>query len=134
MILKKTMKSNNKTLATHMETGKAGERLAVAHIEKKGWRIAERNWKGGRGEIDIIAWAEDNLLVFIEVKTRTGEGFGGPEGAINGPKQDMLTRTAGLYMESIGYEWEIRFDVIAVILKHGALSELRHVEDAFIPK
>lgn len=125
------MKNNNKTLATHMETGKQGEKIAAAFLEKKGWRIVERNWRSGRGEIDIIAWTEDNTLVFVEVKTRSGEGFGGPEGAINAPKQELLTRTAGLYMESINYEWAIRFDVVAVILRHGTLLDLRHVEDVF---
>lgn len=125
------MKNNNKTLATHMETGKQGEKIAAAFLEKKGWRIVERNWRSGRGEIDIIAWTEDNTLVFVEVKTRSGEGFGGPEGAINGPKQELLTRTAGLYMESIHYEWAIRFDVVAVILRHGTLLDLRHLEDVF---
>ena len=46
-------------------------------------------------------------------------------------KRRLLTQTAGVYMESIGYAWEIRFDVIAVVLRAGAVAALRHYEDAF---
>ncbi len=118
-------------MAKHLETGQQGENAALVFLEQKGWRIAERNWHAGRGEIDIIAWANDKLLVFVEVKTRSGEGFGGPEAAIDAKKQKLLVRTAGCYMESIGYDWEIRFDVIAVILRPGKAMEIRHIEDAF---
>ena len=127
------MKTTTKPLPSHIGTGQSGEDLAAAFLEKKGWKIVERNWRGGRGEVDIIAWAADQLLVFVEVKTRSSEIFGGPEGAIDARKQQILAYTAGLYMESIGYEWEIRFDVISVILRRGVLLDLRHVEDAFFP-
>jgi len=123
-----------KPLPPHLEKGRIGEDIAATFLENKGWRIAERNWSGGRGEIDIIAWETEQLLIFVEVKTRASEGFGGPEGAINAHKQDMLARTAGLYMESIQYDWEIRFDVVAVILRHGVLLDFRHVEDVFFPR
>ena len=122
------------SLPQHLETGKHGEDLATAYLEKKGWRIAERNWRGHRGEIDIIAWEPNNILVFVEVKTRSSEAFGGPEGAITTRKQKKLAHTAGLFMESIDYDWEIRFDVVAVIIRHGRLLDLRHLEDAFFPR
>jgi putative endonuclease len=122
------MKSNR-----HLETGALGEAAAADLLEQKGWRIAERNWRSGRCEVDIIAWAKDDLLVFVEVKTRSSEGFGGPEGAIDARKQNMLARAAGIYMESIGYEWEIRFDTVAVVLYKGAIAEIRHIEDVFFP-
>ena len=119
---------------THTETGQLGEMLAVDFLEKKGWRIAERNWRGtGRGEVDIIAWAHDRLLVFVEVKTRSNDGFGGPEDAVDARKQDLLARTAGRYMEHIGYDWEIRFDIVAVLMRGKTVREIRHVEDAFFP-
>lgn len=117
----------------HIETGKAGEAAAFEYLELKGWRIVERNWRSGRGEVDIIAWAHDRLLVFVEVKTRAGDGFGGPEEAVGAKKQDLLARTAGHYMEHIGYDWEIRFDIVAVLMKNGIVREIRHVEDAFFP-
>ncbi len=120
-------------MAKHLETGRLGELAAAEFLEKKGWRIAERNWRSGRAEVDIIAWANDKLLVFVEVKSRTGKdaGFGGPEEAVDAKKQDLLLRVAGVYMESIEYDWEIRFDVVAVVFQRDKVVEIRHVEDAF---
>lgn len=120
-------------MPAHLDTGKRGEELAAEYLERKGFRIAERNYRAGRGEIDIIAWANDRLLVFVEVKTRAGDGFGGPEDAVDIRKQDIMARTAGFYMEQTGYDWEIRFDIVAVLLKGNDLREIRHVEDAFFP-
>lgn len=119
--------------SSHLETGLLGENAAAAFLEQKGWRIVERNWRYGRGEIDIIAWADEKLLVFVEVKTRSDEGFGGPEEAVDAKKQALLARTAGCYMESIGYDWEIRFDIVAIISIRGKIVEMRHIEDAFFP-
>ncbi|MBC7774074.1 MAG: YraN family protein [Phycisphaerae bacterium] len=122
-------------MVKHLETGILGENAAAEFLEQQGWRIAERNWRSGRGEVDIIAWSEEEILVFVEVKTRSGEGsgYGSPEESVDAKKQDQLVRAAGAYMESIDYEWEIRFDVVAVILKDGKVLEIRHVEDAFFP-
>jgi putative endonuclease len=114
-------------------TGTKGEDIAATHLEAKGYRIAERNYRAGRGEVDLIAWQGDRLLVFVEVKTRATESFGGPEGAVSARKQHVMARTAGAYMEAIGYDWAIRFDVVAIILKDDVVKEIRHVEDAFFP-
>lgn len=121
--------------ARHIQTGRLGEDAAAEFLEKQGWRIAERNWRSGRFEVDIIAWTAEEILVFVEVKTRSGDhfGYGSPEASIDAKKQDMLARAAGTYMESIDYEWEIRFDVVAVLLKNGKVLEIRHLEDSFFP-
>lgn len=116
---------------SNTETGKTGEDIAVQFLLQKGWRIAERNWRHGHGEIDIIAWSPEGTLVFVEVKTRSGESFGGPEGAMHFRKRQKLIQTAARYMESIDYEWIIRFDLIAIILRGDTLQEIRHWEDAF---
>jgi len=118
-------------MARHNEIGKRGEAIAAAYLLEKGWRLVEYNYKAGRGEIDIIAWAHDKLLVFVEVKTRSGDGFGGPEDAVDLRKQDRLARTAGRYMEQINYDWEIRFDIVSVLLRGECVWDIRHVEDAF---
>ena len=118
-------------LAKHTDTGKRGEAIAADFLARKGWRLVEHNYRAGRGEIDIIAWAHEKLLVFVEVKTRSTDGFGGPEEAVTLRKQDQLARTAGLYMEQIDYDWEIRFDIVAIILRDDKVLEIRHVEDAF---
>lgn len=118
--------------APHLLTGEMGEKIAENYLIEKGYRIAGRNYRHGKGEIDLIAWQNDKVLVFVEVKTRHHELFGGPEMAVTVKKQKLLAGVAGAYMESIGYEWAIRFDVIAVILEKGTVKEIRHHEDAFI--
>ncbi len=116
----------------HLITGENGEKIAEDFLTAKGYRVVERNYRKGRGEIDLIAWWGDRLLVFVEVKTRHHELFGGPEEAVTVKKQQLLARTAGAYMEAIGYDWAIRFDVVAVLLEKDAVREIRHHEDAFI--
>lgn len=120
---------------SHLDTGRRGEDIAAEFLEQKGYRIAVRNFRAGKGEIDLIVWtASGDQLVFVEVKTRSGDGFGGPEEAVNKRKQRVMVRTAGEYMDTIRYEWEIRFDIIAVILQNGRLLTIRHIEDAFFPR
>ena len=113
------------------QKGDTGEEAAVQFLEQKGWRIADRNWRCKYGELDIVAWDTDDTLVFIEVKTRSSEQFGGPEAALNFRKRTRIIRSAVTYMESTGYEWKVRFDVMAVIHREGAVRQIRHIEDAF---
>ena len=117
--------------APHLEKGEAGERIAAEYIAAKGYRIVAQNFRAGKGEIDLIAWANDQLLVFIEVKTRSDDRFGGPEEAVTLKKQKLLINTAGAYMEQIGYEWVVRFDVVAILMQQNKVLEIRHHEDAF---
>jgi putative endonuclease len=117
--------------AAHIEKGKVGEQLAAEYLTGKGYRIVVQNFRAGKGEIDLIGWWGDKLLVFFEVKTRNDDSFGGPEEAITVKKQKLLINTAGVYMEQIGYDWEVRFDVVAIILKKSTVVEIRHHEDAF---
>lgn len=117
----------------HLDIGKQGEMLATKYLEDKGYRVVLQNFRSGKGEVDLIAWAPEGALVFIEVKTRALDAFGGPEEAVDRKKQDMIARTAGSYMEQIGHEGEIRFDIISVLLRDGQLKSIRHAEDAFFP-
>lgn len=117
----------------NVEIGRRGEAVALEYLQQKGYRMEALNFRAGRGEIDIIVWAHDRLLVFVEVKARAGEGFGGPEQAVGPKKQELLARTAGIYMEKIDYDWEIRFDIVAILMKGDQVLEIRHIEDAFFP-
>jgi len=117
----------------HLETARKGESAAAAFLEEKGYRIEARNVRTGRGEIDLVAWSPEGHLIFVEVKTRSGDGFGGPESAIDKKKEDTIARAAGAYMERIQYEWIIRFDVVAVLLQDDQVKHIRHIEDAFFP-
>lgn len=118
-------------MAKHNETGTKGEEIAAAYLEGLGWEILERNWRFSRAEIDIIA-KEGKVLVFAEVKTRSSDYFGKPEEFVSARKESLMTDAAGVYMEKIGHDWEIRFDIISVILK-GDQYRLEHFRDAFFP-
>lgn len=116
-------------MAKHNELGQRGEILARQHLEEKGYQILEVNWRTGRAEIDIIAkWNE--VLIFVEVKTRSDNYFGEPEDFIDQKKKNLLTGAAGIYMELVNHDWEIRFDIIAIIIKNNK-PYLKHIEDAF---
>ena len=117
-------------MAKHNDTGKLGEQIAQRFLKKKQFKILECNWRWGKGEMDIIA-EKDDLLVFIEVKTRTKNTFGHPEEAISEKKQNLMYELATEYMYIISYEKEFRFDVIAIVLEPGL--EIKHFEDAFFP-
>jgi putative endonuclease len=117
----------------NMITGREGENHAAEYLEKLGWIIETKNFYAAKGEIDIIAWRNERVLVFVEVKTRRDDNFGKPYEAVTSKKQEHIARAAGVFMQKIGHEGAIRFDVISVILKNGELRSLDHVEDAFFP-
>lgn len=119
-------------MAKHIETGQLGEQLAVDYLQGKGYQILAQNWRFKRAELDIIAKIE-GILVFIEVKTRTDDFFGPPESAVTEKKQRLMVDAASAYMEEIGHEWEIRFDIIAILVIDVNHQEITHFEDAFFP-
>ena len=103
-------------------TGKEGEDLASAYLEKKGYRILERNYRKQSGEIDIIA-LEMNEICFIEVKTRKSAEFGFPEEAIDNDKLARIVETAETWLEE-NEETETgwRIDAISIIMHHKGPS------------
>ena len=118
-------------MARHNEIGQQGEDFAAGFLENKGYKILHRNWRYSRAELDIVAM-DDKTLVFVEVKTRTDTTFDRPENAVDGKKQRLMTSAAIAYMEEIGHETAIRFDIVSVILR-GAAFYVDHYEDAFFP-
>ncbi len=121
-----------KKVAKHHETGRRGEELARSFLEKLGWTLLETNWRWGRAEIDLIGMDGD-ILVFVEVKTRRSEAFGRPEAFVSAKKMDLMAAAAAEYMSRINHDWEIRFDVISVVLPAGRSPRIRHLPDAFFP-
>ncbi|HET9946552.1 MAG TPA: YraN family protein [Patescibacteria group bacterium] len=96
--------------------GKAGENIAAEYLKKHGYKILERNFQGKQGEIDIIS-IKDNVLVFVEVKTRRSVQFGTPLEAIRHAKLDAILLTAGYYTATHhNLPSQQRIDAIAVIL------------------
>jgi putative endonuclease len=119
-------------MSIQQKHGAWGEDLAVLLLEQSGLVIVERNWRYKRAEIDIIAW-EDDILVFVEVKTRAYSAFGRPEEMVGMQKKKLMIHAAMSYMRSVGHEWEIRFDIVSVLGEPGKPTEVRHIRDAFFP-
>ncbi len=112
------------------EIGRLGEKYARDHLISKGYAILESNWRFKRAEIDIICKMGD-ILVFVEVKTRTNLDYGAPEEFITKKKENFLIDAAQRYMEAVCHNWEVRFDIISVVLKNENLLAITHFEDAF---
>ncbi len=119
-------------MASHNDLGQEGEQLARTYLERKGYRIIVSNWRHGRAEIDLIT-TYDNILVFVEVKTRSSSQFGQPDEFVGPKKEQQLAKAACAYMEQVRYQGEIRFDVVAVLLPPQAPAEVNHIQDAFFP-
>jgi putative endonuclease len=119
-------------LADHLDLGVKGEKLAQNHLRALQYEILETNWRFQKAEIDIIAY-ENEVLVFLEVKTRTTDRWGKPEDSISPKKQALIADAASQYMEQINHEWEVRFDVISIIIPENGQHRLNHHKDAFFP-
>ncbi len=112
--------------------GDWAEDKAAAFLEAHGFTLLERNWRYKRAEIDIIA-KENGILVFVEVKMRAYVHYGRPEEMVDKRKQRLIIDAAMAYMREIGYEWEIRFDILAIIGQPTEDFTISHYMDAFFP-
>jgi putative endonuclease len=110
------------------ELGRRGEALAAGLLEAAGLRVVARNWRCRQGEIDLVA-AGPGLLVFCEVKTRRGNGYGSPAAAVTSAKQARLRRLAAAYLAaSPTPPCHVRFDVVAVTWPRGGEPLLDHLQ------
>jgi putative endonuclease len=119
-------------MAKHLDLGRHGESLAKAHLEKEGYEIMDENWTHGRLEVDLIAY-KNKIIIFTEVKTRTGNGFGEPEDFVDARKQKLLVEAADEYIYLMNHQGEVRFDIISVLFDRNNNYILKHIEDAFWP-
>ncbi len=108
----------------HKEIGKLGEQLALEYLRKQGYALVAQNYRHRRGEIDLIVKRED-VLVFVEVKLRSGSHFGFPEQMVSENQWNLLMETANAFQEEYAYNGPIRFDIVAIL---G--DKIRHFEDA----
>ena len=101
-------------------TGRAGETLAQRHLEARGLRVLERNYRVARGrsrlggEIDLIALDTDGTLVFVEVRVRRGGMGGGAAASVGAAKRARLVYAARTYLSGLSRIPPCRFDVVAV--------------------
>ena len=92
--------------------GRFGEEVAARHLTGAGLRILDRNWRCAEGELDIVA-EDGDTLVFCEVKTRSGTGFGDPAEAVTAAKSARIRRLGLRWLAAHGIGWrDLRFDVV----------------------
>lgn len=119
-------------MPNNIKIGQQGESIAADYLVTKGYQIIERNWRFKKAEIDIIAKSPNsNILVFIEVKTRSYTYFGEPSNFVDDKKKKLIQDAASQYMIEVEYDWEIRFDIVGIVLKKESKPIINHFEDAF---
>lgn len=111
--------------------GEKGEKQAARYLKKKGYKIITANYRCKYGEIDLIARDAD-MLIFIEVKTRTSTDFGDPASAVDYRKQQQISKVAHHYLITHhNDDVDARFDVISILSPRGQKTEIEHITDAF---
>jgi putative endonuclease len=106
-----------------------GEEIATKYLKDKDYKIIDRNFRKGYGEIDIIS-VKDNVLVFVEVKTRTTSLYGGAIEAISYSKLQKLIRTCEYYkMLHQNLPDAMRIDAILIDLGNGKAKNIQHIEN-----
>jgi putative endonuclease len=118
------------TMLTRTEIGALGERLAADHLTGLGLRILARNWRCRYGELDVIAVdPTTDTVVFVEVKTRTGDGFGGLAQAVTAQKARRLRRLSAIWLAGQKQGWAaVRIDVIGVRIGRRRTPEISHLQ------
>lgn len=117
---------------TTVGIGKKGEDIAVNYLENKGYTILERNYRFQKAEIDIIAFA-DYQIVVVEVKMRSSTYFGQPEQAINKKKKEMLYMATEAWIHERKMDGSpVRFDIIAIVDQGSNEYKIKHFERVFM--
>jgi putative endonuclease len=114
---------------TRAQIGALGEQLAVDYLTSQGLTVLARNWRCRYGELDVIAVdTAAGAVVFVEVKTRTSDRFGGVEQAVTPQKVRRLRRLAGLWLAAQDRGWsKVRIDVVGVRIGRGPTPEITHL-------
>ena len=112
-----------------IENGNQGEEMACQYLTGQGYHILARNYRKPCGEIDIIA-SNKKTLIFVEVKKRASNAFGGPLAAVTPSKQHKIALTALYFIKEKAPKFDsIRFDVVCLLP-----GKIEHIPHAFIPQ
>lgn len=108
--------------------GAYGERVAVRYLTERGWTVLDRNWRSRSGELDIVARDGDEV-VFVEVKTRSGTGYGHPAEAVTAAKVARLRRLAAEWLATHDVHTAgVRIDVLAVLRSRRGAAAVEHLK------
>ncbi|HJE51237.1 MAG TPA: YraN family protein [Tessaracoccus flavescens] len=112
----------------NQQFGRRGEDRAARYLEESGWTILERNWRCREGEADIVALdPHTDSLVVVEVKSRSGEGFGSPLESITYAKARRLRQLAAIYARQAQVRARLlRVDAIGLLWPRGQECKLIH--------
>ena len=113
--------------------GRWGEDLAAEHLVAAGMQVLVRNWRCEIGELDLVARDVDGSIVFVEVKTRAGTGYGEPSEAVGRVKAHKLRALALRWLQDNRPPGraDLRFDVIGIVRRRGCAPEVTHLRGAF---
>ena len=127
-------KRGRDTGPAHLTIGIEGENAVYFYLLRKGYTVVARRWSSGEvpGDVDLIAW-DDEVLCFVEVKTRTARDMTPAETAVDDHKRDVLRRLARRYVRQLPQKTAptVRFDVVSVYAVPGEEREFQHFEGAF---
>jgi putative endonuclease len=113
------------------ELGTRGERLAERFLVKRGCKVLARNYRFGHREIDLIVRCGAEV-VFVEVKTRAGTGYGHPLAAITAAKRREIERVARHWLQQHGQTGQrYRFDAVGIVVGRGSDPVVSHVPNAW---
>ena len=113
MVSKPSVAASVKPLAPHLRKGQQAENMACDYLLAQGLSLITRNYTTRCGEIDLIM-LDNNVLVFVEVRYRHNNQYGGAAASIGYKKQQRIRNTAALYLQKQGCHYPARFDVCAI--------------------
>jgi putative endonuclease len=117
--------------AEHLKRGYLGERAARRYLTAHGLKFLCANFQSRRGEMDLV-FRDDDCLVFVEVKTRSGRTWTRPAAAVNARKKRLLSLTALDYLRRLEQpRVKVRFDIVEVLVEDDRIREIRHLPATF---
>ena len=125
--------SRRRKEAPHLATGRRGERAAYFYLQRMGFLVAARGWRSAktRGDLDLVAWEED-ILCFVEVKTRTTHAVAPAEAAVDADKKRILRKMAHYYLRQLSKkDVAVRFDILSIYFEAGKEADFTLFRGAF---
>jgi putative endonuclease len=117
-------------MASHNDSGRLAEQEAANWLVSRGYTLLETNYRYQHAEIDLIM-THQGLLIFIEVKFRSGVAFGYAEEFVHVAKKKLIVKAADQYIYQKDWHRDIRFDIVGVYQDSQGRLHFRQFEDAF---